>query len=213
MDRPDTFKQVDPVLSADAIVRQSCADVLGQRDKPVELFTPALLVAHGGFDRDPVIEFDARFPAEQADQRPFFIELQRDHEFFFKGMGATAAANRPRLINWDKRLYCVAKERAEECFAFIGGIAFSDPKKGFFASVFSYKITIPDPTSFRNQYLDVTVFGVIANSFVSLIESRLNKTPLAKKIPMASAFAATQFLRNANIATLFDGTDPLQMRE
>lgn len=213
MDRPESFKQVDAVIAADDIVRLSCADVLGRREKPVALFTPALLIAHGGFDRDPVIEFDARFPAESKDERPFYVDLQRDNEFFFRGLGATALAGRAIPVAWDKRLYCIAESRAAECFEFLGGIAFSDPRTGMFASVFSYDMRIPDPTSHRQQTLDVKVFGVAANFFMSFFEERFNKAPIARKVPMTSAQHTVNFLRAHNIASQFDGQDPLNMRD
>jgi hypothetical protein len=213
MDRPSSFRQIDAVTAADDITRLSCADVLNQREQPVALFTPALLVTHGGFDRDPVIEFDALFPADAKEDRPFYTELQRDHEFFFAGLGSKPFIAGRRPINWDKRLYCISKSRAEECFGFIAGIAFSDPKKGFFASVFSYDIRIPDPTSFRNQFLEVTVFGVLANTFVATLEPQLNKPAIARKIHMATPNAGIEFLAAKKIVTVFDGTDPLNMRE
>ena len=155
MDRPKVFTQVEEVTHADSISRLSLSDVLNNRDRPLTLFTPALLITHGGFDRDPVVEFDARFPADNKDFRPFFTEV-RDPQTFFSGLGFAALPGR-KPVAWDKRLYCIAKERADECFSFIGGIAFSNPKTGFFANVFSYDATIPDPTSDRGQYLDIKV--------------------------------------------------------
>jgi hypothetical protein len=213
MDRPNSFRQVDAVVAADDIARLSCADALSRREKPVALFTPALLVAHGGFDRDPVIEFDARFPAASKDMRPFYVDLQRDDEFFFRGLGVTPLAGRATPVAWDKRLYCIAEERAEECFEFIGGIAFSDPRTGMFANVFSYDITTLDPTSRRGQMLTVKVFGVASNLFMSFLEERPNKPPRAKKIPMTSAQQTADFLRAHKIVSQFDGSDPLKMRD
>lgn len=213
MDRPSSFRQIDAVSSAEDIVRLSCADVLNNRERPVALFTPALLITHGGFDRDPVIEFDALFPAANRDEKPFYTELKKDNEFFFSGLGLKAFPNRSRPVNWDKRLYCIDQSRAEECFGFISGIAFSDPKTGFFASVFSYPIRIPDPTSSRNQFLDVTVFGVLSNTFVAALEARTNKPAIARKIKMATPNAGIEFLAARKIVTSFDGTDPLKMRE
>jgi hypothetical protein len=116
-------------------------------------------------------------------------------------------------VNWDKRLYCISKSRAEECFGFISGIAFSNPKTGFFASVFPYEIQIPDPTSSRNQFLPVTIFGVIANTFVATLEAQSNKPAIARKIHMPTPNAGIEFLAAKKIVTIFDGTDPLNMRE
>jgi hypothetical protein len=213
MDRPASFTQVEHISAADDIARRSCADVLGARERPLVFFTPALLVTHGGFDRDPVIEFDSRFPAPTSDQRPFYLDLQREHEVFFSGLGLANLPGRVKPVNWDKRLYCVDAERAEECFEFIGGIAFSNPKTGFFASVFSYDMVIQDPTSTRLQTLTVKVFGVAASDFVAFLETRLAGPPKVRRIKMTNASASIGFLRQRNIVTNLTDDDPLQMRD
>jgi hypothetical protein len=213
MDRPASFTQVEHISAADDIARRSCADVLGERERPLVFFTPALLVTHGGFDRDPVIEFDSRFPAPSSDQRPFCVDLQREHEVFFSGLGLAHLPGRTKPVNWDKRLYCIDAERAEDCFAFIGGIAFSDPKTGFFASVFSYDMVIQDPTSTRFQTLSVKVFGIAASDFVAFLETRLVGPPKARRIKMPNASASIGFLRQRNIVTNLTDEDPLQMRD
>ena len=213
MDRPTSFQQIEHITSADDIARRSCADIFSARDRPLALFTPALLVTHAGFDRDPVIEFDARFPAESGDQRPFFTELQHHDEAFFAGLGAMPVPGRSRVVNWDRRLYCIDANRAEECYSFIGGIAFSNPQTGVFSSVFSYDMAIPDPTSRHGQFLNITVFGVISNTFIALLEAQLLGPPRARRIQMHSADAGIQFLRARGVASGFTGEDPLTMRE
>lgn len=213
MDRPKIFTRVDEVSDADQISRRSLTDVLHSRDEPLSLFTPALLVTHGGFDRDPVTEFDARFPADTRDLRPFYTELQREHEFFFRGLGAVALPGHTRAVMWDKRLYCVAAKRAEECFAFIGGIAFSNPKTGLFASVFSYDLSIPDPTSVLGQRLQVKVFGVVANSFVVFLEDNGIKQPKVRRIGFNTSEQALGFIRQQGLFTSFTGDDPLKTRD
>jgi hypothetical protein len=210
---PKIFEAVDSVAGADDIAPLSCADALQSRHRKVALFTPALLITHGGFDRDPVIEFDARFPAER-DLRPFCVDLRREHEFFFAGLGAVQLPNRSRLVNWDKRLYAIDAERKDECFEFIGGIAFSDPRRGFFAHTFAYDIQIPDPTSKKYDILTVTIFGVLANTFIALLRARLNKPAVAVKIPVSSQVAAAQFLgQQYGIVTPGHLDDPLTQRD
>lgn len=207
------FEAADVVNGADDIAPLSCADVLQNRGRTVALFTPALLVTHGGFDRDPVVEFDARFPAPH-DQRPFCVDLRRDGEAFFSGLGTLQIPGRPRPVNWDKRLYAIDAERKDACFEFIGGIAFSDPKRGFFAHTFSYDIEIVDPTSKKYDTLPVTIFGVLANTFVALLRSRLNHPAVALKIPVTSQIAAAQFLgQQYGIVTPGHSNDPLDQRD
>lgn len=209
---PKIFQPVDDVKDADEIGRLSCADVLRNRGRPVALFTPALLITHGGFDRDPVVEFNARFPAEK-DMRPFCVDLTREHEFFFSGLGAGKLPRSPREVNWDKRLYAIDADRKTDCFEFIGGIAFSDPKRGFFASTFSYEIYVPDPTAKRLDFLSVTVFGVLANTFVAMLQPNVDKPPTARKIPAASQSAAAQFLYGCGIIAPSCSDDPLNQRD
>lgn len=206
---PKTFTQIDAVTAADDIATRSCADVLRGLNKQISLFTPALLVTHGHFDRDPVMEFDARFPAESADLRPFCIDLKRDNEFFFHGLGLSLLPGRKTPTNWDKRLYGIAQQREEECFAFLGGIAFSDMKNGFFASTFAYDLSIPDPTSRFNEILKVKVFGIISNQFISMLEARMAGPPTVRQIPVPSTTSALNFLQQNGILSSFTGDDPL----
>lgn len=208
-----TFIQVDEVSAADDIASRSCAEALRVLNKQISLFTPALMVTHGYFDRDPVMEFDARFPAESADLRPFCIDLTRDNEFFFTGLGATVLPGRKTPTNWDKRLYGIAQDREEECFAFLSGIAFSNVKTGFFASTFAYDLTIPDPTSKFNEVLKVKVFAVVSNQFISMLSAQLNGPPVVKKIPTMSNDSALNFLRHNGILSSFSGVDPLTEEE
>lgn len=214
MDRPGSFRELDAVTNADNIVTRSCADVLRSFDRKIALFTPALLLTHGGFDRDPVTEFDARFPVESEDSRPFCIDLKADtDEFFFSGLGFRPQPGYPRPVNWDKRIYGIDATRQEECFAFLSGIAFSDPKTGFFASVFAYDMTIPDPTSWFNEALAVKVFGVISNKFITMLEKRLKGPPGVRQIPVPSSAAALGFLQQNGILSPFTENDPLDMRD
>jgi len=214
MYRPESFREVDAITNADSIVTRSCADVLRGFDKKISLFTPAILVTHGGFDRDPVTEFDARFSTESYDSRPFCIDLKSDtNEFFFRGLGICPPPGYTVPVNWDKRIYGIEKDREEECFAFLSGIAFSDPKNGFFASVFAYDIAIPDPTSWFQETLSVRVFGVISNKFITMLDARINGPAVLRQIPVPSATAAMGFLQKNGILSTFTEIDPLDMRE
>lgn len=212
MKRPDTFQEVDGISGADEIRQLSCSEALRNTGRKLRLFTPALLVTHGGFDRDPVQEFDARYGLTEQ-YRPFFIQLKNDHERFFDGLGVVSLPGRP-AVNWDQRLYAVDEEHHADCFDFIGGIAFSDPRRNFFASVISYDMTIPDPTSRRQEYLTVRVFGVLANTFVAYLQDRLPWRPLARKADLVGGALPKDVMEMPNM--LVGGTpkdDPLNMRE
>lgn len=213
MKRPDTFVKIDEVTDADAIAPLSCADAFNQRENPLALFTAALLFTHGGFDRDPVIEFDARFPAETQDLRPFFVDLARDHERFFAGFGVMPAPGRQRPVNWDKRLYCIDQRRKDECFEFLGGIAYSNPAAGLFASSFMQTVTVPDPTSRTGQTLEINVVGVMSNQFVVYAETQLNAPAVARRVSTAQPHLIPHSIYQAGIMSGFNGKDPLDMRE
>lgn len=213
MDRPDTFREIEIVSSADEIQTRSFSDTIQQREKPVVLFTPALLFTHGGFDRDPVIEFDARFPAEAKDDRPFCVDLTREREFFFRGFGNVPLPSRQKIVNWDKRVYGIVASRKDECFEFLGGIAFSNPKTGVFANTFKHNVTVPDPTSRINQLLDITVFGVMSNLFVVYVEERLRKPGIVRTVSIKAYNAIPATIREAGLLGGFTGEDPLNMRK
>lgn len=213
MKRPDTFVKIDEVTGADAIAPLSCADALNQRENPLALFTAALLFTHGGFDRDPVVEFDARFPADTQDLRPFFVDLARDHELFFSGFGVMPSPGRQRAVNWDKRLYCIDQRRKDECFEFLGGIAYSNPAVGLFASSFMQTVTVPDPTSRTGQTLEINVVGVMSNKFVVYAETQLNAPAIARRVSTAQPHLIPHSIYQAGIMSGFNGKDPLDMRE
>ena len=213
MKRPDTFVQIDEVIGADSIAPLSCADAFSRREHPLVLFTAALLFTHGGFDRDPVVEFDARFPAESKDLRPFFVDLARDKERFFSGFGVMPAPNRPRAVNWDKRLYCIDHRRKEECFEFLGGIAYSNQRTHVFASSFMQTVLIPDPTSRTGQTLEVHVAGVMSNKFVVYVEPQFNGPAVARQISTAHPHLIPPSIYKAGLMAGFNGKDPLDMRD
>lgn len=212
MKRPDTFQAVDVVSNADEIRQLSCSEALHNTGRKLRLFTPALLVTHGGFDRDPVQEFDARYGLPEQ-YRPFCIQLKKDNERFFDGLGVAALPGRPP-VNWDKRLYAVDEEHYADCFDFLGGIAFSDPRRGFFASTLSYDLVIPDPTSKRHEHLTVRVFAVLANTFVAYLQDRLPWRPAAVRVPLVGGALPPEVRAFTNM--IVSGTpkeDPLKMRE
>ncbi|NDD53100.1 hypothetical protein EBZ39_04335 [bacterium] len=213
MKRPDTFVQIDEVIGADSIAPLSCADAFSRREHPLVLFTGALLFTHGGFDRDPVIEFDARFPAESKDLRPFFVDLARDKERFFFGFGVMPAPNRPQAVNWDKRLYCIDHRRKEECFEFLGGIAYSNQHTHVFASSFMQTVLIPDPTSRTGQTLEVHVAGVMSNKFVVYVEPQFNGPAVARRVSTAHSHLIPPSIYKAGLMAGFNGKDPLDMRD
>lgn len=212
MQRPDTFIEVDAITNSAEIPRLSVGDALRELKHEVRLFTPALLVTHGNFDRDPVMEFDARFPPSNADDRPFVIDLNRDNEFFFRGLGVVGLSCHKRPPNWDKRLYAITESRAETCFEFLNGIAFSNAKTGYYASTMSYDLKIKDPTTTAVSALTVKIFGVMSNSFVAYVLDEF-VAPRAVKMPITPNFKLGAVLPHSNLFTNALSDDPLKMRD
>lgn len=211
MERPPSFREAVVISNADQVRQLSCAEALRQRNQSLRLFTPALLVTHGGFDRDPVQEFDARFQLP-ADKRPFCVQLRRDSERFFDGLGIKPIANPRFTVNWDQRLYAVDESSAEDCFGFLGGISWSDPKTGVFASTMSYDLEIPDPTSRVDERLLVKVFGVLSNKFIAYLHERPGQLPIARRIPFSGS-QLPSYLPRSNLLGFALPDDPLSMRE
>lgn len=212
MERPDTFKEVDAVSGEIEIPRLCVSDALRGMKQEVRLFTPALLVTHGRFDRDPVQEFDVRFPAERPDERPFVIDLTKDNERFFTGLGIRRISGHRRLVNWDKRLYAIVESRAEDCFNFLGGIAFSLPSENYYASVLSYDLQIKDPTAKVPTALTVKIFGVFANTFVAYVADTF-VAPQVVTNSGATGYNISSFLPNNNLLFMPFDDDPMKMRD
>jgi len=211
MKRPDTFADVFNVTGADDIPVLSCADALQQRGNLV-LFTPALLFTHGGFDRDPVIEFDARFPAAAHEQRPFCVDLRKDTEFFFEGFPVMPAPGSTVPVNWNQRVYAIDQQRAEDCFAFLGGISYSNSDIGFFGSAFSYALDIADPTSKKHDRLVVNIFGAMTNSFLAYLEPRSTNVPIVR-CPKTVDGKLPKIFHGQTVFSGFTGEDQITMRD
>ena len=161
----------------------SIADALKTRGTGFSFFTPALLFMYGGFDRDPVVEFGSYYSCVSS-SRVFCVDLKRDHEFFFRGIGTAPAPGSRTTVNWDKRLYVSPQDMTDSCFAFLGGLGWSCPKTQFFGRTFAYDISIPDPTVSPTQQppdISVRVFGVVAADFVVFLDPAASP-PIVRKI-------------------------------
>ena len=165
----DSF-QVDDTKEANPLTSLSCSRALRELDYEIELFTPALFMVAGHFDRDPAKEYNALIPEERPKSaRPFCLDLQQKHSFF-KGLGKTDSTRYLRETDWDRRLYCINKDYASECLSFIRNIAIVDPRTGYSAGAFSYRMPIVDPTDIQ-QFIFITTFGIVSDSFIAYIDT------------------------------------------
>lgn len=164
----DTLKDLAPI--AHAVTLQQLHERLGE----VVCFTPAILVVVGKLPVDPVREFITRFPSDSKDATPFCIDLPAGHPPFFRGLGVTVTED--ARVDWDRRLYGIAKAWAGPCFAFMGGIGIHGD--GQFASSAQHAIQLPDPTSlFVRRLIPVEVFALLRGDSIFYLESHPTAQP------------------------------------
>lgn len=128
-----------------------------------QFFTPALLVTHGLFDRDPVVEFNRTMDTTDDSERPFAVDCEHP---FFSGLGKGLLNG--QFVDWDHRLYGIVGEHWEQLLGFLNSLAWHDPKRYNYAKVGSHDLTIVDPTKFYGHggvlteipVLPITVFCV-----------------------------------------------------
>lgn len=125
-------------------------------------FTTALIITHGLFDRDPLVEFNRYHETEDDAERPFAVDCQYP---FFQDVGQSVVND--ELVNWDHRLYGIPEHNWPYCESFIKAIAMFDAKLYHYAKVGSHALTIVDPTKLHSTgvikelpTVDITVFCV-----------------------------------------------------
>lgn len=142
---------------------------LSQLTREFAFFTPALILTHGHFDRDPMREFNAFRPVDTDAERPFAVDAARP---FFQGLGVHPLPD-GEMVNWDHRLYGIVRHRWDEVLNFLGGLAMYDSRRYHYARAMSYSLLIVDPTSLGQggpvlwtgdvPTISITVFGVSTN--------------------------------------------------
>ncbi len=179
-------------------------DAVGQANSLFEMrnefkfFTPALLVTHGGFDRDPVGEYIAHRGNDPAGG-PFCVDVDLP---FFSGLPPCLLGRPPyaEMVDWNCRMYAVHNSRFEDLRDFIAGITVSDPQRTKVTLVGYYNITVVDTThtgagGFTTSFnaLDVTVFGVDSSQGTVYISPPLETTPT--KLPFLAFGPASEKAR------------------
>lgn len=161
---------------ADSVRKLSIADVLFGLD--VVLFSPAPLITHGGFDRDPVKEYHAFAPPDDKEQAPFYVDMPSSARPFFSGLGRTARTAYMPGVDWDRRIYGIDKACSEECFAFIRGIAFRQPDGRLYSS-FSHVLTLSVSSGLSDtRRMPVTFFGLYSFCFPGALKPEARVTYL-----------------------------------
>ena len=192
----EIFKQAETLTDVASIRQLSCVDAIRERRGDVVCFNPGLLVTCGQMPVDPVREFATRFDAPD-DLQPFCVILPPHTPPFFDGIGVSRIKG--VVVDWDRRLYCIAKSRAQLCFDFLGGVGLKGAN--FFASSVQQEIDIPDPTTplFKNNSIHVYVFGVLKENTITYISVPavgvpvVAVTPAAPHIELSSKFKVNPF--------------------
>lgn len=167
IEQADAVKDLAPVAGIKRLAE------LYERRGEVVCFTPALLVVVGKLPVDPVREFATRFPTAK-DQQPFCLALPAHGPSFFAGIGVSHLNG--DVIDWDRRLYGISKDRATACFNFLGGIGIHGDD--YFASAVQHEIQLPDPLAvLTRSTLPVQVFGVMVNNRVFYLAEDLAGPP------------------------------------
>lgn len=182
------LQRVDSVTGQTPVKQLSCLDALKERRGDVRCFTPALLITHAHLPIDPAQDFIHRFPAS-ASLQPFYVELPENAPPFFSGIRATVLNG--VLVDWNRRLYAIAAERAKLCFDFLSGIGVSG-SDGFFASSVLYEMKLPDPLSRAaiRDNIDLTAFGVFLNNQITYLAPQFNSPPCVRTIDAADRLNA-----------------------
>lgn len=130
-----------------------------------EFFTTALLITHGLFDRDPLVEFNAAHPVDHEELRPYAIDSRFP---FFQNLGQSIVGD--QFVDWDHRLYAIERSRWPKCYNFINAISMFERRRHHYARVCSHHLTIVDPLALHGGKLydalpeiEVTVFAVSTN--------------------------------------------------
>jgi hypothetical protein len=188
----DTINEIAPVAGI------ACLDELYERKGEVVCFTPGLLVTIGKFPLDPVREFAARFPAPK-EQQPFCLALPPNAPPFFYDIGVSNIAG--DIIDWDRRIYGISKDRAKVCFDFLGGIGVHG--EDHFASAAQHEIQLPDPLArFERKTIPLQVFGVFLRDKIHYLVEHPIIPPYVAVMSSSDYIAGNKMMLNADSAEI-----------
>lgn len=174
IEKPISEVASEAVTGGDPVTAEEPDETLGDLANELRFFTTALIVTHGGFDRDVLHEFNNRHPNPDPNLRPIAFDFDKP---VLQGLGITGwLATSPVPINWDHRLYAIHKSRFEELQRFICSISFTHPQAEVLVTIGAYMLTIVDITAMGKVMaandlptVPITVFCISTNkAFVYL---------------------------------------------
>lgn len=132
-----------PTQETDRPVREGKLSTLGDMQKDgYVFFTPALVVTHGLFDRDPVIEFNRTHQTDDEEDRPFQVDCDYP---LFQDLGKSVVQG--QVVDWDHRIYGIVEPGWEQLRDFIGSIACCMPAWYHYAKIGFHNLKIVDSTA------------------------------------------------------------------
>lgn len=159
-------QEAPPALESPVEVTDEAAShTLQDMAKDFVFFTPALMVTHGLFDREPVVEFTLQHPVADPDLAPFAIDSEYP---FFEGLPLSNYGG--QTIDWNRRLYGIVKERWELIREFLSRIVLLDTRRKHYAKVCWHSLIVVDHLTLRTRpgigelpTLTIFVFAVSGN--------------------------------------------------
>jgi hypothetical protein len=188
--KQDGLRDVAPVLDTPAPSQLLC-----ELTTELVYFTPALLLTHGFFDRDPVAEF-LRFHPLDADAAPFSIDCRWP---FFQGLGVGVIPNTAQQVAWDHRLYACRHQHWPACREFIARLSGYSLQHKYYARICYHDVVAGDPTAANSgrvfatyPTIPVTCFSVSTNrNQIYLAETHeLRRRPRVSYLPANAAVRA-----------------------
>lgn len=178
--QPLTSKHVEESRDLPPVASKAPARTLQDLTGEFVLFTPALIVTHARFDRDPVAVFSQQRSPEES---PSAINSQRP---FFQDLPSTP-------IKWNNRLYMIRKDLWEECRDFIARMVISDPKTQLYSEIGFGDLIIVDPLALALRpaadelpTVSISTFCVTTNKFFAGLSPAIDP-PRTRAFPLLQA--------------------------
>ncbi len=171
LEKPIKEIESSAVKGGEPVAAEEPEHTLKEMSAELRYFTPALIITHGRFDRDPLYEFNNRHWNPDPNLRPFAIDLPRP---VFQHLGITLLGRFEtgcqERVNWNHRLYAIHHSRFEELQKFVCSISFTDPFSKRFVTTGAHVLEIVDVTSLgvmaaadELPTIHVTVFCISTN--------------------------------------------------
>jgi hypothetical protein len=140
------------VTDGEPVAVEAVPQTLGALSRELRFFTPALIMTHGFFDRDPLYEFNSRHYNPDPDMRPFAADLDLP---MFQGLPVTSlwqpAPALPAPVDWNRRIYGIHASRFEELDTFLCGLFIINRGRSEVVAVRSHVLQVVDVTALSQQ--------------------------------------------------------------